>query len=745
MFEISALIAAIFLLTIIIQLRTVLALIFPHYQAKIIHIKPPASVSDLFMSADSELQHEGFQGPIWLMIDSDPIEGSNSPICAVYRHPESQTLAWNMMPSNVTRPNCFNRFYTTTLDDGRVITSQVYDFYFSIVANEAVPAQILHTDVVTEQVKAHQHYVTGFACRPRPDATGDEEVIRLAADHMNQQRQRLVESGLLWQDRDGVARPRLKFALKILKTAFGQKASAASITPVPAARLAWLATCLERIRHREPSFRSQVGLFAFSVILSVIAGAILWDVQFAVILLVVVIFHEFGHYLAMRMFGYKNVHMMALPLVGGVTIGFDTNPSAWRRAWMSMMGPLPGIILGWVLFYYILTVGGSVPQAEWLNIAIFTLLFINYLNVIPVLPLDGGHVAQSLIPARLINVHAVFIIITCLLGIVIAIQYEFYILAVLAGLYLLSVPSYLRSGKIVRHLLAQKGDVSKQRAGRMLAIFKAYEEVVGPAVNARRRIDEAELVLTTLETQPMSWLQRLIVGTVYSGMLLVPVTALVFGMWTNLFFPLDVKAMNEQVAQVNAEVALYQGQAAEMSPAELFTDIIGQPGYANEPLRPVSDAELMLLEQRLNTTLPKDLRALYKVTNGNADMGLLPVAEIGFVADKFGRDFSRIVGEEPLSIYPAPEGERVDEAITLQPQQLSDWLYLGGGEGSDKHLYLKISTGKDLQGPGLLDQWSGVSYVTSYRDIRQWLEHQWVLMKQIENTEMPQGSLTKSR
>lgn len=737
MFEISALIAAIFLLIIIIQLRTVLALIFPHYQAKIIHIKPPASVSDLFMSADSELQHEGFQGPIWLMIDSDPIEGSNSPICAVYRHPESQTLAWNMMPSNVTRPNRLSRFYTTTLDDGRVITSQVYDYFFTLVSNDDVPGQVLHTDVATEQIKAHQDYVTGFACLPRADAMGDEDIIRLAADHMNMQRQRLVEHGLLWQDSDGVARPSLGFALTIMKTAFSQKPSAASTTPVPAARLVWLATYLERIRHREPGFRSQIGLFAFSIILSVIAGAILWDVQFAVILLVVVIFHEFGHYLAMRMFGYKNVHMMALPLVGGVTIGFDTTPTAWRRAWMSMMGPLPGIILGWVLVYYFMTAGNANAQPEWLNIAIFALLIINYLNVIPVLPLDGGHVAQSLIPARLINVHAVFIIVTGLLGIVISIQYEFYILAVLAGLYLLTVPSYLRSGKVVRHLLAQKGDVSKQRAGRMLAIFKAFEEVAGPAVNARKRIDEAELVLTTLETQPMSWLQRLIVGTVYTGMLLAPVAALVFGMWANIFFAVDEKAMNEQLAKISAEVALYQGQATKLSSAELFSDIISQPGYANEPLKPVSDAEFLLMEQRLNTNLPEDLRALYKVSNGNPDIGLLPVEEIGFVADKFGSDFSRIVGKEPLSIYPESESEEPADEIALQPQQLNDWLYLGGGEGSDKHLYLKISDGNDLQRFSVIDQWADDPYVSSYRDIRQWLEHQWIFMKQVENTEMP--------
>ena len=42
--------------------------------------------------------------------------------------------------------------------------------------------------------------------------------------------------------------------------------------------------------------------------------------------------------------------LLMLPLVGGVTLGVERTSSAAQRAWMSLMGPLPGIVLGWVLY-----------------------------------------------------------------------------------------------------------------------------------------------------------------------------------------------------------------------------------------------------------------------------------------------------------------------------------------------------------------------------------------------------------
>src|SRR4029079_2499165 len=121
-------------------------------------------------------------------------------------------------------------------------------------------------------------------------------------------------------------------------------------------------------------------------------GALVWNPRYAVILLVVIGIHELGHYLAMRAFGYRNVHMLALPLIGGVTIGQEANPSASKRAWMSLMGPLPGIVIGWLLMFATPALA-SVPElAAWVGDAWPLFLVINYLNLLPIPPLDGARV-----------------------------------------------------------------------------------------------------------------------------------------------------------------------------------------------------------------------------------------------------------------------------------------------------------------------------------------------------------------
>jgi len=736
MFEISALIAAIIVLIIIVLLRTILAMVFPIYQAKIVSIVPPASVLDLFESADSELREAGFTDPVWLKLDCEPAEANDSPVCAVYRHRESHMLAWLMMPMNVARPNKFNQFYTTTLEDGRVVTSQVFDLYFSLVASDEAPAQTLHTESIHEQVAQHKSFVAEFSSSPQNECTSNSTIIHLASEHMNHQRESLIKDRLLWVDGSGIARPRLRFALKIMWTAFRMKKPDPPSKAVPPGRLTLLANYLERVRHREPSLRSQMTLFLFSIVLSVIVGALVWNVQFAVVLLAVVIFHELGHYIAMRIFGYKNVHMMALPLVGGVTIGIDTNPNAWRRAWMSMMGPLPGIILGWAVLYFFLNSNLSDDIESWFKIAAILLLFINYLNILPVLPLDGGHVVQSLLPPRLLKVHALIISILCLLGIAAAFYLQFYILMILFGSYLFSLASYRHVGKVVHLLTTKDAPIPVLRSSRLLQIFHAYEKLIGPAKNAKQRIAHAEQVLMTLEIQPMTWGQRGIVGIVYSVLLVVPIAVIVVSIWFDMYTS-NIQADNEIWREkYSEEYAQFQHKASQLSTLELFTEIINQPYNKESVVDPASESAIRAAESRLNIVLPDDLRTLYRIANGVPGIGLLPVEKIGFVRDL---PVEQLIPDDSneLTLNPVNDFEEESLSTIIKFEQLHNWLYIAGvvdkdNDDAQQFIYLNVS-GENIESDAtLLEQYSGYTNVTAYSGIRHWLEYQWISIKQDE-------------
>ena len=73
---------------------------------------------------------------------------------------------------------------------------------------------------------------------------------------------------------------------------------------------------------------------------------------FAVLLLVsVILIHEAGHFIAMKFFGYKGVNMTFVPFVGAYVSGTATNLSRKNKLIVLLAGPVPGIIIGCILFY----------------------------------------------------------------------------------------------------------------------------------------------------------------------------------------------------------------------------------------------------------------------------------------------------------------------------------------------------------------------------------------------------------
>ena len=113
------------------------------------------------------------------------------------------------------------------------------------------------------------------------------------------------------------------------------------------------------------------------------------------IILGVLVFHESGHWVAMRVFGYRNVQMLFIPFLGAAVMGQHYNVPGWKKAVVSLMGPLPGIAVGSVL-----GVAGLMTQnALLLEIALIALA-LNAFNLLPVLPLDGGWVVQAVVGSR---------------------------------------------------------------------------------------------------------------------------------------------------------------------------------------------------------------------------------------------------------------------------------------------------------------------------------------------------------
>ena len=69
-------------------------------------------------------------------------------------------------------------------------------------------------------------------------------------------------------------------------------------------------------------------------------------------LLIVLVIHEMGHFIAMKVFKYQNVRMLFIPLMGAFVQGKKSNYSQKQSLIVLIAGPFPGIIIGNLLFWY---------------------------------------------------------------------------------------------------------------------------------------------------------------------------------------------------------------------------------------------------------------------------------------------------------------------------------------------------------------------------------------------------------
>lgn len=113
-----------------------------------------------------------------------------------------------------------------------------------------------------------------------------------------------------------------------------------------------------------------------------------WD--FLILLTVIVVLHELGHFAAMKAFRYKDLGIFFIPLLGAYVSGSKREVSQKESAIILLAGPLPGIIIGSAVFlfsyYYTPFMVGHLASY---SIAGF-FVYLNLINLFPVYPLDGG-------------------------------------------------------------------------------------------------------------------------------------------------------------------------------------------------------------------------------------------------------------------------------------------------------------------------------------------------------------------
>ncbi|MEZ8824384.1 site-2 protease family protein [Vibrio sp. 10N.261.55.A7] len=124
---------------------------------------------------------------------------------------------------------------------------------------------------------------------------------------------------------------------------------------------------------------------------SLAAYSWLFSFQFAIALIACLVFHEYGHVRAMKYFGMKTKGIYLVPFLGGLALSDEKINTRWQDVVISIMGPFFGLLLSIVLLIaYFIT-----DNMFFGGLAVFN-AFLNLFNLLPILPLDGGHVLKSI-------------------------------------------------------------------------------------------------------------------------------------------------------------------------------------------------------------------------------------------------------------------------------------------------------------------------------------------------------------
>ncbi len=126
----------------------------------------------------------------------------------------------------------------------------------------------------------------------------------------------------------------------------------------------------------------------------------------------IVIFHELGHFIAMKHYRYSELGIFFIPLLGAYVSGSKREVSQKQSAIILLAGPLPGILLGIGLYFLDDAQGGLF----WWDMPVYNismlLILLNLLNLLPVYPLDGGQLLNRVFLDEESIISKVFIFIS---------------------------------------------------------------------------------------------------------------------------------------------------------------------------------------------------------------------------------------------------------------------------------------------------------------------------------------------
>lgn len=733
-----------------LRLQRVRSLSYPErIQCRVLEpADPPRGYADLFRAATEDLRKAGFEQVACMELDWGPGYGRPKPFC-VYRHPAESTEVAVFMPDE-SRPNVLRYSASNHLSGGTVLSTFSYDPRSAAASTARFLRRSVPTDSLQELLAAHRAWRNEFPDADAPESSDAADMAKATEENYLQLLKDLVEEGRLKPAKNGRLKPPWRLVSPLLRAEDQAPKPPADTAFVPLHRQVVLLRDAEHPGTAQGSRRW--GRFVLSALAFAVLGGLVWGWQSAVALLGVVAFHEFGHFLAMRRFGYKQVRMVLIPLLGGVATGVESDPSGTRRAVVSLAGPLPGIIVGWALLAaYIGTLGeGSFsPPNPILSTTAFALLALNYLNLLPISPLDGGRIVEALIPRSWMAVEGAVTWAAALAGLWLAWRLQFPLLGVLVIWHLAGQRRLWADRRLADRLASTLGEEGLRCPKVDVHLLKTLARE-GQRESTASRIARARSIRNLLTVRPPASGARLAIVAVYLAAFLLPF----------LMVPQAARSVTSQLgldrsgtSDGGERLQRYQQEAGGKSVNELLGAVAVHNSYRallqcgvpqgaftgtaqaqRVQTQGFDDASLDEAEERLGVTLPEEYRRLVLSPAAPA-ANLRPPADL-VVARSAAEDlpFDRSGSTVRLSSTGGTAAERlpVDPVLdtVVVSARLRETVLLKVGD-DPAIACCRVLVG-DLEG-GL----------TGYPSIRAWLEAQYPSAR--ENARLASGLVDRNR
>ncbi|MBI4694992.1 MAG: hypothetical protein HY749_13305 [Gammaproteobacteria bacterium] len=252
-----------------------------------------------------------------------------------------------------------------------------------------------------------------------------------------------------------------------------EDARAGALRALADTRAIRLALAAQRASRDVPGMGA--GLLLGSIVAGFGAFAAVIGWKIAALLVLVLLVHESGHYLVMKRLGYRGVRMFFVPLFGALVSGEQAAATPGQLLLLYLAGPLPGLLAGLALVYA--TLNHHLPVSPTLVTLGVVAIVLNVFNLLPVLPLDGGRVLETLWLARAprarVAFHAASVVALLALGLLWDSKPLFFI----GLLFAFALP---RAGRQARLLERVRREHPERFADREQAIGALCQAMAGP-------------------------------------------------------------------------------------------------------------------------------------------------------------------------------------------------------------------------------------------------------------------------